>query len=392
MTAPSRVVVVGASIGGLTAAETLRQEGFSGEIIVLGDEAHLPYTRPPLSKQILLGDWEPEQAAIRTKAELDDLDIRVRTGCTATDLDLETRTVHTTEGAMPFDELVIATGTGPRAHPLVPWAPTLRTMDDALRLRDRVRAASRIAVIGTGILGSEIASAARAHDAETLLVGRSGTLGFGGVGTLLTSELARLHHDNGVELALGADIVAAAPLPSGGSDLTLGDGTTHRVDLAVALIGGAPRTDWLAASGLSVVDGIACDSDGIAAPGVSAVGDVAAWADPETGRHVRVEHQSNAIEQAIAVAMRLVHGTPTTRPVPLFWSEIHHTRIHAYGWFAPERALTGITEADGRISVYGSRDAEGRVHGVVGWNAAPRDFRTGRAAVLSSLPTLISQS
>ena len=116
------------------------------------------------------------------------------------------------------------------------------------------------------------------------------------------------------------------------------------------------------------------------------------WVDMRLTPPTDTAAATRMVEQAIAVAMRLVHGTPTTRPVPLFWSEIHHTRIHAYGWFAPERALTGITEADGRISVYGSRDAEGRVHGVVGWNAAPRDFRTGRAAVLSTLPTLISQS
>ncbi len=389
---PPRVVVVGASIGGLTAAETLRQEGFDGEILILGDESHLPYTRPPLSKQILLGDWEAEQAAIRTTAELDDLGVQVRTGCTATGLDLDARTVQTTQGAVPFDELIIATGTAPRPHPLLPWAPTLRTMDDALRLRDRVRTAARIAVVGTGILGSEIASAARAHDAETLLIGRSGSLGFGGVGTQLTDELARLHEDNGVELALSTDIASSMPLPDGGSEITLGDGTVHRVDLAVAMIGGTPRTGWLASSGLSVADGIACDSDGIAAPGISAVGDVAAWADPETGRHVRVEHQSNAIEQAVAVAMRLANGTPAARPVPLFWSEIHHTRIHAYGWFDPRHPFVELTaDAGARGTVYGSRDDHGRVHGVVGWNASPRDFRTARAAVLRSLPTLISQ-
>ena len=393
MTTPSRIVVVGASIGGLTAAETLREEGFVGAIIVLGDEPHLPYTRPPLSKQILMGDWEPEQAAIRTAAELDDLDIQMRTGCAATGLDVDARLVHTDRGDVPFDEVILATGTDPHPHPLLPWAPTLRTMDDALHLRDRVRAATRIAVIGTGILGSEIASAARAHDAETLLVGRSGSLGFGGVGTLLSAELARLHADNGVELALSADIAAAAPLPSGGTALTLGDGTVHHVELAVAMIGGVPRTAWLAGSGLSVTDGIACDSDGIAAPGVSAVGDVAAWADPETGKHVRVEHQSNAIEHAIAVATRLARGTSAARPVPLFWSEIHHTRIHAYGWFAPQRPLIAApADADARGTVYASRDADGRTHGVVGWNATPREFRAARAAVLDSLPTLIPQS
>ena len=385
---PTRVVVVGASIGGLTAAETLRQEGFDGEILLLGDESHLPYTRPPLSKQILLGDWEPEQAAIRTTVELDDLDIEVRTGCTAQALDVGARVLHTTQGDLSFDELVIATGTEPRSHPLLPWAPTLRTMDDALRLRERLRAAQSLAVIGSGILGSEIASAARKHDAETLLIGRSGTLGFGGVGTLLSHELTRLHHENGVELALRAEITAAAALPSGDTEFTLGT-TVRRVDLAVALIGGMPRTGWLASSGLSLDDGIACDSAGVAAPGVSAVGDVAAWADPETGRHVRVEHQSNAIEQAVAVAVRIARAEVSAQPVPLFWSEIHGTRIHAFGWFDPSTPLADrATDADARGSIFASTDADGRTRGVVGWNAPPRDFRAARAEVLSSIPAL----
>lgn len=388
---PTRVVVVGASIGGLTAAETLRQEGFDGEILLLGDEPHLPYTRPPLSKQILLGEWEPEQAAIRTTAELDNLAIEVRTGCSAHGLDVGARILRTSQGDLSFDELVIATGTEPRSHPLLPWAPALRTMDDALHLRERVREARSIAVIGSGILGSEIASAARKHDAETLLIGRSGALGFGGVGTLLSPQLTRLHDDNGVELALNADLTAAAPRASGGAELTLGT-AVRRVDLAVALIGGMPRTDWLASSGLALDDGVACDSTGLAAPGVWAVGDVAAWADPETGRHMRVEHQSNAIEQAVAVAVRIARDETAPRPVPLFWSEIHGTRIHAFGWFDPSIPLVErATDADARGSIFVSRDTGGRTRGVVGWNAPPREFRAARADVMSSSPALTTQ-
>lgn len=385
------VVIVGASIGGLTAGETLRQEGFEGEIVLVGEEPDLPYTRPPLSKQILLGQWEPADAAIRSREELDALGIRVHTGRRATGLDLRARTLRTDDGDLSFDELVIATGTESRVHPALPWAPSLRGMSDALRLRDRLRAARSVVVVGSGILGSEIASAARKNDTQTVLLGRSGTLGFGGVGALLTEPLAALHRAHGVELALRSDIVHAEPVGDGGSEIVLADGTTRRADLVVTMIGGTPRTGWLTSSGLDLRDGVACDSSGRAAPGVWAVGDVAAWRDDATGRHVRVEHQSNAIEQAVAVALRITRDAASTAPVPLFWSEIHGTRIHAYGWFDPSRPLTSSAEPGAASTVYTQRSANGSVRGVVGWNAPPRQFRLARAAVATGASALTPQ-
>lgn len=379
MATSPRVVVVGASIGGLTAAETLRQEGFAGEVVLIGDEQHHPYNRPPLSKQIISGEWEPEHARIRSEIEIDDLGIQLRTSCTATALDVAGRVLHTSTGQIPFDELIIATGTEPRRHPLVPSALTLRTMDDAIAIRDGLRSARRVAIIGPGILGSEIASAARKHAADTRLIGRSGTLTFGGVGALLTAKLAELHGHNGVELTLDAEI-AGADAHAGVTSILFSDGSTERADLVVAMIGGDPRTGWLTSSALTIDNGVVCDATGQAAAGIHAVGDVAAWRDPFTGRPVRVEHQSNAIEQAIAVAMRLVHGEDGSRPVPLFWSELHQTRINAFGWFDPELPLVPLD--DGPVLV--SRDGAGRVHGAVGWNAPPRDFRPARAAVAES--------
>ncbi len=382
MTRAPRVVVVGASIGGVTAAETLRREGFDGEIVLLGDERHRPYLRPPLSKQILLGEWEPDQASTHTVAQLDELDIDLRTSCAAVALDVAARVVRTSLGDVPYDELVVATGSEPRRPSLLPMARTLRTLDDALALRDGLRSARRVAVVGAGVLGSEIASAARKHGADTLLLGRSGTLAFGAVGTLLSARLARLHEDHGVELDLRAEIVGAESVPDG-TRIELADGRTELVDLVVAMIGATPRTRWLDSSTLTIVDGVVCDSVGRAAPGVSAVGDVAAWENPFTGRPARVEHQSNAIEQAIAVALRIVHGEVGAPPVPLFWSEVHGTRIHAYGWFDPERPLVAADGDSADVApVLLSRDAAARVRGAVGWNASPRDFRTARAAVL----------
>ncbi|MFJ4173162.1 NAD(P)/FAD-dependent oxidoreductase [Microbacterium sp. NPDC089696] len=382
-----RIVIVGTSIGGLTTAETLRQEGYEGEIVVLGEEQHLPYTRPPLSKQILSGEWDPDDARIRTAQELAEHRIDVRTGTSAIGLDVAARVLHTDSGPLAFDELVIATGTGPRPHPTLPHALTLRTMDDALELRARLGRARRVAILGSGILGSEIASAARKNDADTLLIGRSGTLGFGGVGTLLTEGLAALHRSNGVGLALRAGVIGAE-IREETTRIHFDDGSRHDADLVVAMIGGTPRTQWLRSSVLDVDDGVACDSEGIAAPGVSAVGDVAAWADPVTGRRSRVEHQSHAIEQAIAVGTRLAHGGASPHPVPLFWSEIHGTRIHAYGWFDPRRALEDATppeESRGRVLAH--RDAHGDVRGIVGWDATPRSFRAARSTVVTTPAT-----
>jgi NADPH-dependent 2,4-dienoyl-CoA reductase/sulfur reductase-like enzyme len=384
MTAVERVVVVGASIGGLTAAETLRQEGFDGEVVLIGDERHRPYNRPPLSKQILVGEWQPEDAGIRRGTEIDDLGIDLRTSCTAEALDVSGRILHTSHGEISYDELIIATGTEPRRHPILPTALMLRTMDDAVAIRDGLRSARRVVVVGPGILGSEIASAARKYGADTLLVGRSGSLTFGGVGALLSTRLARLHTENGVELALDAELVSALP-ESGSTTIEFADGRVEQADLVVSMIGGVPRTQWLQSSGLSLTDGVVCDESGLAADGVFAIGDVAAWRDPYTGRPVRVEHQSNAIEQAIAVALRLVHGEQGARPVPLFWSELHGTRINAFGWFDPDRPLEAFDgSADPHPTVLVTRDDAERVHGAVGWNAPPREFRVARAAVAES--------
>ncbi|MDP9026458.1 MAG: NAD(P)/FAD-dependent oxidoreductase [Actinomycetota bacterium] len=385
MTPPHRVVVVGASIGGTTAAETLRHEGFEGEIILIGDERHQPYLRPPLSKQILLGEWEPGQASIHTAAQADDLEIDLRLSCTAVGLDVAGRVVRTSAGDVPYDEVIVATGSEPRRHPVLPMAMTLRTMDDALALRDGLRSAQRVGVIGAGVLGSEIASAARKSGADTLLVGRSASLTFGGVGALLSSRLIQLHEDHGVELALHAEIVGVEAA-RGGTSIDLADGRTEVVDLVVAMIGATPRTQWLDSSTLTIDDGVVCDSVGRAAPGVSAVGDVAAWENPFTGRPARVEHQSNAIEQAVAVALRIVHGELGSQPVPMFWSQVHGARIHAYGWFDPERQLVAAEDGstDETAAVLLSRDSSGQVRGAVGWNAPPREFRTARAAVLAA--------
>jgi NADPH-dependent 2,4-dienoyl-CoA reductase/sulfur reductase-like enzyme len=382
MTSNQRVVVVGASIGGLTAAESLRAEGFEGGILLLGDEANLPYSRPPLSKQLLLSGWGEEQVTFRSKKELDNLGIQFSGRTRAICLDLSKRQVETNLGYQAFDELIIATGTKARRMDSEVGVQSLRTLEDALLLRNRMTVANRIAVIGSGVLGSEIASAGKLLGAAVTLVGRSNQLSFGAVGTALSSRIQDLHSANNVNLHLGSQLLDIFANGEGAS-LRFSEGEDLVADLVVAAIGATPCTEWLEGSGLTLSDGIVCDRQGMAAAGVYAVGDVASWPDPFNGIPTRVEHQSNAIEQAIAVAGTIMRGSMSSPPVPFFWSEIHGVKIKAYGWFDGQ-PLVEFEKAVQAGSLLASRD--GVVNrGIVSWDCSPKDFMKARGLLDESI-------
>lgn len=388
-----RVVIVGASIAGLSAAEALRREGWDGDIVLLGDETHEPYSRPPLSKQVLDGSWTPDRLALRSPAEMRALRLDHRF-CRANSLDPAARELGTTAGRIGYDVLILATGAEPVRPPELPGvdhALVLRTLDDGLALRDALsRPGREVVVLGAGVLASEIASAARRADCRATLVGRSGVLTAGTIGPLLSERLASLHEENGVHLELTAGVRTveeASPAPSRASTIdtpchrvTLGDGRSLRADVVVAATGSRPRTHWLRDSGLAIENGVLCDAEGRAAPGVYAIGDVARWADPVTGTSPRVEHQTSAIDQAHSVA-RSIHGAlAPAAPVPYFWSEIHGTRLQAYGTFPADVPLTVLEESGGRALLASLDPRSGSTLGVVGWKAA-RAFRDARALV-----------
>jgi NADPH-dependent 2,4-dienoyl-CoA reductase/sulfur reductase-like enzyme len=391
MTSRHRIVVVGASLAGLSVAESLRLEGFDGEILLVGDESHLPYSRPPLSKQVLLDDWVPERSILKSTHELEELGIEFRGSTTATGLDIRNRVVITDEGVEHYDDVVIATGTRARRVWDDAGVLTLRTLDDATALRAELRRAGRVAVLGAGVLGSEIASAARRLGGDVTLIGRSGRISFGAVGTALSARLENLHRENGVDLRLATTVLDIAT-GIGGTRVGFDDGTGVRADVVISAIGGIPRTEWLTGSGLILADGVVCDHRGVAAPGVYAVGDVAAWADPATGIASRVEHQSSAIEQAMAVATTILHDREPAIPVPFFWSEIHGARIKAYGWFAAQHPLVELDAASQDGSVLLGSQEDGLTSGVIAWNLPPQAFRKARGLVDAAVPVLDSHA
>ncbi len=385
--ASARVVIAGASAGGLTTAEALRNEGFEGPITLIGEETRSPYRRPPLSKQVLTGEWPGERAHLLDADGLDRLDLRLMLGSRASELDVAAHTLVVDGDKIPYDTLVVATGVRARQLPGVgdvPGIHTLRTLGDVDAIRAGLETAARVAVVGAGVLGSEIASAARHIGLGVVLIGRTRTMRLGQVGDHLSDLIEELHRAHEVDVRTGVDVIDVFGAGHHQA-VALSNGGAVEADLVIVAIGGIPSTDWLAGSGLDLSDGVVCDATGLAAPDVYAVGDVAQWREKAGCPVPRVEHHLNAVEQALAVAHLLVTGEPSGAVVPFFWSEVHDARIQVYGRFAAHSPLETIAGDMGdRRFVAASRD-DGRITGVVGWNL-PRDFRDARTLVDASTP------
>lgn len=371
-----RVVVVGGSLAGLRAAEALRRRGFEGRLTVLGEEPHLPYDRPPLSKELLAGKWEPERTFLTSEEKLAPLEVDWRLGVRAAALEPGERAVVLEGGErVPFDGCVIATGAAPRALPGV--APMegvhlLRTLDDALAIRAELERGPRVAVVGGGFIGAEVAATCRERGLEVTLLEALPTLLGGALDPETGEWLAALHREHGVEVRCGARVAGF----EGGrrvERVRLAEGSAVPADVVVVGIGVAPRTDWLEGSGLELGDGVVCDVACRAAPGVVAAGDVARWWHPRLGRSLRVEHWTNATEQADAAAATLLAGEGEAEafaPVPFFWSDQLGARIRFAGEAAKHdatRVVAGGPDEARFLRLYGR---EGRLTGALGVNRA----------------------
>ena len=365
MAALDRIAVVGASLAGQRAVESLRRLGHAGPIVLIGEEAHAPYDRPPLSKQLLAGEWEPERLQLSSVEELRALDIELRLGERATGLDLQARTVELAGGAaVPFDGLIIATGARPRTLPAAPdleGLHTLRTLDDGLAIRDALRQGARLVVVGAGFIGSEVAATARGRGADVTLVEALPVP----LGRVLGEEMglrcAELHRRNGIDLRLGV-AVDAIEGDNRVEQVRLSDGAVIEADLVVVGIGVTPNTEWLEGSGLELADGVVCDATLRAADGVYAAGDVARWPHPLFGEAVRIEHWTNAAEQAHTAARNLLAGEGEAQPfasVPYFWSDQHDAKIQLLGRAAAAdevRVVHGDLDALRFVALYRRAD------------------------------------
>lgn len=380
-----RVVIVGASAGGLSTAEALRRLGHDGPITLVGEEQDLPYDRPPLSKQMLRGEWSVKDLDLRTPESLAVLNCDWRLGVRASGLDPGNRLVELGDGSeLGYDEVVVATGSRPRCLPgteHLRGVHVLRSIRDAVALRDDLRPGRRLVIIGAGFIGSEVAATARALGVEVTLLEAAPVPLARAVGTSVGSMLMELHRENGVVVKTSAFVSELLSVNGTVTGVVLQDGTVVVADLVLVAIGSLPNTEWLAGGDLDTVDGLRCDQYCAAAEGVWGVGDVARWYNPLFETSMRVEHRTNAAEQAIAVARNLLSRTERHpfAPVPYFWSDQYSLRIQAYGLLTGhEEAVVVDGDLTSRSAVVAYRRGQ-RLVGVLAVGASPRVLRGWRA-------------
>jgi NADPH-dependent 2,4-dienoyl-CoA reductase/sulfur reductase-like enzyme len=337
----SRVVIVGASLGGLRTAEQLRGRGFEGEITVVGDEPHPPYNRPPLSKEALSSGVADASIVLPPRLPLEPVEWRL--GCAAAAVDLSAQTLTLADGTdIAYDALVVASGVRPRRLGILAGLPNtfvLRTIGDAKQLRGVLRRGVRLAIVGSGFLGCEVAASARKLGCEVSVITREAAPLASAIGEGIANAILARHRSEGVCFYLGDQVTAAE---NGGESLPtslfLESGRVVEADVVLEAIGGIPNVEWLQDNGIDLADGALCKEtlEVNDVKNVYAVGDVARFANlrfDEVPR--RVEHWNMAIEAArhVAAAITSREGSspPPFRPLPSFWSNQYDLRLQAFG-------------------------------------------------------------
>ncbi|MFD3844150.1 NAD(P)/FAD-dependent oxidoreductase [Streptomyces sp. NPDC058642] len=339
------VAVVGASLAGLSAARSLRKQGYDGRLVVIGDELHRPYDRPPLSKEFLAGTLGETELSL----EAGDEDLRAQwlLGVRAVGLDRTDRAVRLADGReVRADGIVIATGAAARTLPGsegLAGVHTLRTLDDARALRDELARGGRLVVIGGGFIGAEVASTAYALGLDVTVVEVAPTPLAAPLGETMGAVVSALHADHGVRLLCGVGVKGLSG-ESRVDAVLLEDGRSVPADIVVVGVGARPCVDWLAGSGVELDNGVKCGADGrTTLAGVVAVGDCANWYDPRAGFHRRVEHWTGARERPDAAIATLLAGgalEPGVPRPPYFWSDQYGVKIQFVGHAAAADSVT----------------------------------------------------
>ncbi|MGI8753062.1 MAG: NAD(P)/FAD-dependent oxidoreductase [Acidimicrobiales bacterium] len=399
-------VIVGASLAGARAAESLRSGGYDGELVVIGAEDHRPYDRPPLSKRVLDGTADSDDAVLAA-TELpmaEELDIAWRLGTTATALDLERRRITLSDGSqVAFAGAILATGAHPRYLPGFEdreGVHVIRTLDDGLALRRALDDDPKVVIVGAGFIGLEVAASSRARGLDVTVLEPQAVPLEHALGSELGEAVARMHRRAGVVMRLGVTVRS----PVGDSRVTgvvIDDGEVVDADIVVMGVGVAPTTGWLEGSGVDLDRGVVCDSrlrvlaGGRPVPGLVAAGDVARWADVRSAASVRIEHWTNAVEQGAAAGRALLDpdGSPPFDVVPYVWSDQLGTKLQLVGLPAPGddvQVLDG-TPGEGKwLAAYGRH---GRLVAVLGAGRPAqvmrlrRSLETGAAFPVEEDPT-----
>ncbi|HNM85337.1 MAG TPA: FAD-dependent oxidoreductase [Mycobacterium sp.] len=384
----AKVVIVGGGLAASRMAEQLRRAEHTGEIVIVSDEAHLPYDRPPLSKDVLhKDDLGFGDVTLKPQEFYDENDITLKLGAAVTAVDTGTRTVALADGStVDYDELVIATGVVPKRIPSFPdlaGIHVLRNYDESQALRAEAASARKAVVIGAGFIGCEVAASLRNLGVDVVLVEPQPQPLASVLGEQIGALVTRLHRGEGVDVrtGVGVDEVRGADRVQ---QVVLADGSEIDADLVIVGIGSRPAVDFLADSGIAVDNGVICDNVGrTSAEHVWALGDVASWRDA-TGHQARVEHWSNVAEQArVLVPSMLGEEVPEAVVVPYFWSDQYDVKIQCLG--EPEADdVVHLVEDDGRkFLAYYERD--GVVVAVVG-GGMPGKVMKARAKIASGAP------
>ena len=367
MTTSGGIVIVGGGLAAARTAEQLRRSEYTGPITIVSDEDHLPYDRPPLSKEVLRA--ETDDVTLKPAEFYDENDITVLLGNGVRSVDTDAKTVTLADGSeLGYDELIIATGLVPKRIPSFPdlaGIHVLRSFDESLKLREEAGSARHAVVIGAGFIGCEVAASLRRLGVDVVLVEPQPAPLASVLGEQIGELVARLHRAEGVDVRCGVGVAEVRRNRASVEKVVLSDGTELDADLVVVGIGSRPATDWLDGSGIEVDNGVVCDTHGRAsAPHVWAIGDVASWRHA-LGHQVRVEHWSNVADQARGMVPRC--SARTRRPpslVPYFWSDQYDVKIQCLG--EPEADdIVHVVEDDGRkfLAFY---ERDGVVAGVVG--------------------------